>query len=84
VRRYDAATRTLLVEVRAAGFRRDRVATNGFAVAAGAKVRRAGRDVALTDLKERMPVRLTFTPDRRAVASILTADPLPPEVNDDD
>ena len=84
VKRYDAATRTLLVEVRAAGFRHDRVATIGFSVAAGARVRRADRDVALTDLKERMPVRLTFTPDRRAVASILTADPLPPEVNDDD
>jgi hypothetical protein len=84
VKRYDAVTRTLLVEVRAAGFRADRVATIGFPVAAGAKVRHAGRDAALTDLKERMPVRLTFTPDRRTVAVILTADPLPPEVNDDD
>ncbi len=84
VKRYDAATRTLLVEVRAAGFRADRVATIGFAVAAGAKVRRAGRDVALTDLKERMPVRLTFTADRRTVTAILTAAPLPPELNDDD
>jgi hypothetical protein len=84
VKRYDAAARTLFVEVRAAGFRFDRVATIGFPVAAGAKVRYAGRDAALADLTERMPVRLTFAADRRAVASVLAAAPLPPEVNDDD
>lgn len=84
VKRYDAAARTLLVEVRAAGFRADRVVTVGFVLAPGVKVRHAGRDAAPTDMKERMPVRLAFGPDRRTVTSVLAADPLPPEVNDDD
>ncbi|MFO0797391.1 MAG: sigma-70 family RNA polymerase sigma factor [Gemmataceae bacterium] len=84
LKRYDAKTNSLLVEVRAAGFREDRVVTVAFPLTANAKVRHAGRDAALTDLKERMPVRLTFTPDRREVSGVLTADPLPPEVNDDD
>ncbi|WP_145242564.1 hypothetical protein [Urbifossiella limnaea] len=58
--------------------------TVSFPLTTPARVRHAGRDVAPTDLKERMPVRLTFTPDRRAVSGVLTADPLPVEVNDDD
>ncbi len=84
VKRYDSATRTLLVEVRAAGFRADRVVAVGFVLAPHVKVRHAGRDAAPTDLKERMPVRLAFGPDRLTVTSVLAADPLPPEVNDDD
>jgi hypothetical protein len=82
--RYDAKSNSLLVEVRAAGFREDRVVTLSFPLTTTAKVRHAGRDVALTDLKPRMPVRLTFTPDRRTVSRVLIADPLPVEVNDDD
>jgi hypothetical protein len=86
VKRYEpgAPTGTLYVEVRAAGFRRDRVATIGLPLAAGVRVRYAGHDAALTDLRDRMPARLTFSPDRRTVTTVLVAAPLPPEVNDDD
>lgn len=83
VKVYDAAANTLLIEFEAEANDHSRRVTLCLPVNAGAKVRLAGADAKLTDLKERMPVRLKMTPDRKGVAAVLAAAPLPVEKNDD-
>jgi hypothetical protein len=84
VKRYDAAAQTLLVEFEAEANDRGRLVTLCLPVNATAKVRLAGSDAKLTDLQERMPVRLKMTSDRKAIAGVLAAHPLPPKKDDDD
>lgn len=82
VESYDAAANTLLVEFEAEANDRSRRVTLCLPVSAGAKVRLAGADAKLTDLKDRTPVRLKMTPDRKGVAAVLAGPPLPPEKED--
>ena len=84
MKKYDAAAQTLLVEFEAEANDRNRRVTLCLPVNATAKVRLAGSDAKLTDLQERMPVRLKMTADRKAVAGVLAGHPLPPEKDDDD
>jgi len=84
VKKYDAAAQTLLVEFEAEANDRGRKVTLCLPVNATAKVRLAGSDAKLTDLQDRMPVRLKMTADRKAVAGVLAGHPLPPEKDDDD
>jgi len=83
VKSYDPAARTLLIEFEIDANDVNRHVTLALAVNADAKVRLAGKDAKLSDLKERMPVRLRMTADRKAVASILAGDPLPVSKDDD-
>jgi RNA polymerase sigma factor (sigma-70 family) len=83
VKTYDAAARTLLVEFEAEAHDVGRRVTLCLPVSADAKVRLAGKDAHLTDLKERTPVRLRMTADRKAVAGVLAGNPLPAEKDDD-
>jgi RNA polymerase sigma factor (sigma-70 family) len=83
VKSYDAAANTLLVEFDASANDRERRVTLCLPVNANAKVRLTGADAKLTDLKDRTPVRLKLTPDRKGVAAVLAGPPLPPEKEDD-
>ena len=83
VKSYDAVANTLLVEFDAEADDFGRRVTLALPVNADAKVRLAGADAKLTDLLPRMPVRLRMTDDRKAVAGILAAHPLPERKDDD-
>ncbi len=83
VKSYDAVANTLLVEFDAEADDFGRRVTLALPVNADAKVRLAGADAKLTDLLPRMPVRLRMTDDRKAVAGILAAHPLPERKEDD-
>lgn len=83
VKSYDAAAGTLLVEFDAEANDFARRVTLCLPVSANAKVRLAGADAKLADLKERMPVRLRMTADRKSVAAVLAAPPLPADKEDD-
>lgn len=83
VKGYDAAANTLLVEFDAEANDRSRRVTLCLPVNTNAKVRLAGADAKLTDLKERMPVRLKMTPDRKGVAAVLAGPALPVDKDDD-
>jgi RNA polymerase sigma factor (sigma-70 family) len=84
IKSYDAAANTLLVEFEAEANDFSRRVTLCLAVNANAKVRLAGSDAKLTDLKDRMPARLRMTADRKGVAGILAGNPLPVPKDDDD
>jgi hypothetical protein len=75
----DPVALTLAVELWVGG--RDgngRPITLVLPVNADAKVRLAGADARLADLKPRMPVRLKLTADRKGVAGVLAGPPEPP------
>ena len=84
VKSYDAVAGTILVAFEAEANDFGRRVTLALPVNADAKVRLAGQDAKLADLKERMPVRLRMTADRKAVAGVLAAAPLPERKDDDD
>jgi hypothetical protein len=82
VKEYDPVAQTLTVRFESEVPHAHRWVTLCLPVNADARVRLAGKDAALTDLKERMPVSLRMTPDRKAVAGVLAGPPLPVEKDD--
>jgi hypothetical protein len=84
IQKYNPTSQTLIVVLNVEQGRVHRKVTLALPVATDARVRHAGRDVKLIDLKERMPARLKLSADRTAVVGILVADPLPVNRDDDD
>ena len=80
----DAKSLTLLLRI--AGHRDERKIELNFPIASTAKFHLAGKDIAIADLKEKMPVRVKFDADRRTVTGVW-AGPVPEkgeEGNDED
>lgn len=82
VKATDAANKTVTLTLLVAGHRdEERAVELSFAVTSDCTVRLAGKDVKLTDLQERMPVRCRFAADRRTVSGIWAG---PPKAKDED
>jgi RNA polymerase sigma factor (sigma-70 family) len=81
--KYDAVAKALLVRLEADHDDVRREVTLSLPVAADAKVRHAGKDAQLADLKDRMPARLRMSADRRTVVGLLVGDPKPADKDDD-
>lgn len=80
----DAASTAVTLTVMVAGHKHERRVDLAFAVAADAKFRLAGKDVALADLKADMPVLVRLAADRRTVTAVWADQPRPKADTDDD
>jgi RNA polymerase sigma factor (sigma-70 family) len=80
----DTEKKSVLLAVGIAGSRYERKVPLSFNLASDAKIRKAGKDIALSDLTRLTWVNVSFAADRRTITTLLAGETLPNNPEDDD